>query len=75
VAPAAYVAEEGLVGHQWEKPLVLPRLNSQCKGMSGQGDRKGGVNEWRDTFIEECGGGWDRGFMDRKLRKGITFEM
>jgi len=28
MAPAAYVAEDGLVGHQWEeKPLVLPRLD------------------------------------------------
>jgi len=29
MAPAAYVAEDGLVGHQWkEKPLVLPRLDT-----------------------------------------------
>jgi len=28
MAPAAYVAEDGLVGHQWEEnPLVLPRLD------------------------------------------------
>jgi len=28
MAPAAYVAEDGFVGHQWEeKPLVLPRLD------------------------------------------------
>jgi len=28
MAPAAYVAENGLVGHRWEEqPLVLPRLN------------------------------------------------
>jgi len=46
MAPAAYVAEDGLVGHQWkEKPLVLPRLDPpmpppQCRGM-GAG-RKGG---------------------------------
>jgi hypothetical protein len=27
MAPAAYVAEDGLVGHQWEeKPLILWRL-------------------------------------------------
>jgi len=38
MAPAAYVAENSLVGHQWkEKPLVLPRLDSQCRGMSGEG--------------------------------------
>ena len=29
MAPAAYGAEDGLVGHQWEeKPLVLPRLDA-----------------------------------------------
>jgi hypothetical protein len=29
MAPAAYVAENGLVGHQWEeRPLVLRRLNA-----------------------------------------------
>jgi len=28
MASAAYVAEDGLVRHQWEeKPLVLPRLD------------------------------------------------
>jgi len=28
MAPAAYVAEYGLLGHQWEeKPLVRPRLD------------------------------------------------
>jgi len=34
MAPAAYVAEVGLVGHQLEeKPLVLPRLDPQYRGM------------------------------------------
>jgi hypothetical protein len=29
MAPAAYVAEDGLVGHQWEDwPLVLRRLDA-----------------------------------------------
>jgi len=41
MALAAYVAEDGLVGHQWEdKPLILPRLNNshpQCRRMSGRG--------------------------------------
>jgi len=41
MAPTAYVEEDGLVEHQWkEKPLVLPRLDPQCRGMSG--GRKGG---------------------------------
>jgi len=34
MAPAAYVAEDGLVGHQWKKkPFVLPRLDPQGRGM------------------------------------------
>jgi len=49
MTPAAYVAEDGVVGHQWEeKPLVLPRLDTpppQCRGMSGQGGKKGWVGE------------------------------
>jgi hypothetical protein len=32
MAPTAYVAEDGLVGHQWEeRPLVLWRLNAPVK--------------------------------------------
>jgi len=34
MASNTYVVEDGLVGHQWkEKPLVLPRFDSQLKGM------------------------------------------
>jgi len=55
MAPAAYVAEDGLVGHQWEeKPFVLPRLDPsplpQCRGMSGQGGRKGWVDVWGNSL-------------------------
>jgi hypothetical protein len=37
MAPAAYVAEDSLVGHQWEeRPLVLKRLDApsvgECQG-------------------------------------------
>jgi len=71
MAPAAYVAEDGLVGHQWkEKPLFLPPP-PQCRGMSG-GVRRSGWMGRGNTLIEEGG---DRRFMDRKLGKGITFEM
>jgi hypothetical protein len=36
MALAKYVAEDGLVGHQWqERPLVLWRFNAQCRGMPG----------------------------------------
>ena len=37
MAPAGYVAEDGLVGHQWEeRPLVLWMLEEdQCMEMLG----------------------------------------
>jgi hypothetical protein len=67
---AAYVAEDILVGHQWEeRPLVLQRFYTPVY-----------------PSIEECQGqevgwaGWgarggDRGFLEGKLGKGIAFEM
>jgi hypothetical protein len=40
IAPVAYVAEDGHVGHQWEeRPLVLRRLNAQVKGNARTGKR------------------------------------
>jgi hypothetical protein len=37
MAPAAYVAEDGLVGHQWEEgPWSFGGLMPQCRGMLGQ---------------------------------------
>jgi len=61
MAPAAYVAEDGLAGHQWvENPLVLPRLDhpptsSFRKYQGGEAGRcgwEGGGN----TLTEEGGG-------------------
>jgi hypothetical protein len=44
LAPVAYVAEDGPVGHQWEeRPLGLRVFNAQCRGMPGQEDRSGWV--------------------------------
>jgi len=41
MTPTAYVAEDGLVGHQWEeKPLVLPTLDpsvGECHGGGKEG--------------------------------------
>ena len=45
----------------------------QCRGMSGQGGKKEWVVGWEISLIEE--GGWDRGFMDGKPRKVVTFKM
>jgi len=45
-SPAAYLAEDDYVGHQWEeKSLILPRLDTAphpCRGMLWQG----GGKEW-----------------------------
>jgi hypothetical protein len=58
---AAYVAEDGLVDHQWEeRPLVLG--NAWAKKM-----------EWVGWVVGERGE--DRGFSEGKLGKEITFEM
>ena len=60
----AYVAEDGLVGHQWEeRPLALGRFYAP-----GTGSRSGWIGEQWER-------GEDRGFSERKLGKGITFEM
>jgi hypothetical protein len=70
MAPAAYVAEDGLVGHQWEeRPWVLSCEGSmpQCRGMPGPGSRSG--------WVGEQGGGGDRGFSEGKPGKVITFAM
>ena len=68
---AAYVAEDGLVCHQWEeRPLVLCRFYAlhKYRGMPGPGSRSGWVDkkgEWRGNM----------GYSEGKLGKGITFEM
>jgi len=50
-----------------EKPSVLPRMDSQCRGMLGRG--RGGVDREGNTFIEEgegdgigglCPRNWER---------------
>ena len=61
---AAYVAEDGLLSHHWkERPLVLRRsyapVQGQEVGVGGLGSRGLG----------------DRGFLERKVGKGIIFEM
>jgi len=64
------------VGYQWkEKPLVLPRLDAPVQGNVRVGRWEG--EDGLVSTLTEAGweGGWDRGFMDGKLGKGITFEM
>jgi len=58
-----------LLGHQWKgKPLVLPRLDLQCRGIWGMVSKGDGCG---NTHMGEGIGG----IMDRNLGKGITFEM
>jgi hypothetical protein len=54
MAPAAYVAEDVLVRHQWEeRPLTLLRLDAQCRGIRGcGGGRWGRWGGGRVTLIE-----------------------
>jgi hypothetical protein len=40
----------------------------QCRGLPGSGSRSGWVGEQGEQ-------GWNRGFLEGKLGKGITFEM
>jgi hypothetical protein len=45
MAPAAYVAEDGLVRHQWEeRSLVHEGLkDAQCRGIESRGEVRVGV--------------------------------
>jgi len=75
MAPAVYVAEDGLVGHQWEEePLVLPRLDAPAQG-NVRGGRKWGWLGRGNTLIEEGERERDKGLMVGKPGKGKTFEM
>ena len=63
----AYVAEDGLVGYQWEeRPLVLQRLYAPV-----QGNARARKWEW----VGWGAGGGDRRFSERKLGKETAFEM
>jgi hypothetical protein len=65
--PAPYVAEDGLVGHQWKERSCegsMPKI----RGLPGPGSGSGWVGELGEG--EKDGGG-----LEGKLGKGITFEM
>jgi hypothetical protein len=66
MAPAAHVAENGLVGHQWEeRPLILCPSIGKCQ------DQEVGV----DGLVSREEERGDRGVLEGKPGKGITFEM
>jgi hypothetical protein len=69
---ASYVAEDGLVGQQWEEvPLCSGRgvLMPQCRRMPGQECGSawvgGGTPSWRQRDRE-----WNRGFWRGDLERG-----
>jgi hypothetical protein len=69
VSLSAYVAEDGLVGYHWEeRPLVLQIFYAPIYG-----NARARKQEW--VGWGAGGGGGDRGFSERKLGKGIKFEM
>ena len=69
MALAVYVAEDILVSNQWEeRPLVLRRLYAPVQGNARTRNGSGWVGE---QGVE----GEDRGFLEGKPGKGITFEM
>jgi hypothetical protein len=57
IALAVYVAEDGLVGHQWEeRPSGLRVFNAPVEGNARAGKQEW-VGGWGSTLIETGGGG------------------
>ena len=73
MAPATNVAEDGIVGHQWEEgPLVLGRLNAPV-----QEKARAGRQEWVGRQVggglppqKQGEEGWDGGFQRENWEKG-----
>jgi hypothetical protein len=62
MAPAAYAAEDVLVGHQWEeRPLAFRRFYAPV-----QGNSRARKQEW----VGWGAGGGDRGIFVEETRKG-----
>jgi hypothetical protein len=58
MAPASYVADDGLVMHQWEERfLVLQRLDRYPSVGELRVGRKQGEREWDRGFLGAGGGG------------------
>jgi hypothetical protein len=61
MAPAAYVAEDDFVIHQWEeRPLLLLRLDRCPSVAESRAGRWEWIGGWRNILIEQGEGGWDR---------------
>ena len=74
MAPAAYVAEDGLVRYQCEKSLGP--VKAQCPNVGEWQAGEVGMGEWGGApSYKQRIGGCEREFPEGKLGKGITFEM
>jgi hypothetical protein len=69
VSLVAYVAEDGLVSHQWEERpwKIIGPSTGECQGQEVGVGGMGGLGS-------RAGGGY-RGLSERKLGKEIAFEM
>ena len=66
MAPAAYAAEDGLMGHQWGRgPLSYEGSMPQCGGMPGPGRGSG--------WVGKQGEGRGMVFFRGETRKGDKF--
>jgi hypothetical protein len=62
MAPTAYVAEEGLIGHQWEgSPLVLWRLDAQGNARMLRGKGVGVGKHPHRSWERGWGFNWEGG--------------
>ena len=69
MAPAVYVAEDGLVGHQWVKrPLMCEGSMPQCREFEGGEAGVGGLV--REHPHRSKGGGWNKEVPVEKTGKG-----
>jgi hypothetical protein len=76
MAPATYVAEDGLICYQREgRPLVLRRLDALAK-KDARAVRQKLLCGWRSTLLEvNWREVWDGTFAEGKLPRGLPFEM
>jgi hypothetical protein len=69
IAPATYVAEDGLIWHQWEgRPLLLKRLHAPACGDARE-IRQNWTDGWGSTLIEAGRRGDGMGVCGGETRK------